>query len=134
MSFFVLCRVKETDYLIKQQPLPPPFLVSIRLPRYRSHLPSPVFLMFFSSRKKNPHDTCCMTCHIVVAFFLFLTSVSALVGVVMAHYNADAGVLVFGSMTGSLSLLAFAVSLSLWMHAMKNCMSACDACGVNGKK
>ena len=90
--------------------------------------------MFFLSKKKNPHDTCCMACHVIVAFLLFLASVASLVGVAMAHYNMRTGILAFGSMTGSLSLLALAACLTLWMYAMKKCMMGCDVCGTNGKK
>ena len=90
--------------------------------------------MFSFSKKKNPHDACCMACHVIVAFLLFLASIASLVGVVMAHYSMRSGILAFGSMTGSLSLIALAVCLAIWMHAMKKCMVGCDMCGTNGKK
>ena len=90
--------------------------------------------MFFSSKKKNPHDTACMVCHVIVAFLLFLVSCASLAGVVMAHVDTRMQTVVFGTNAGSLSLLTFAIALTLWMKSMKYCMSACEVCGVNGKK
>lgn len=82
--------------------------------------------MFF--HKKPPHKTGCLVCHIVASVFLFLTSVAALVGVVLAHYDAGSNTLVFGTNAASLSLIAFAISLSLLMYQCKCAMSSCDVC------
>ncbi|MSR87502.1 hypothetical protein EXS70_05045 [Candidatus Peribacteria bacterium] len=88
----------------------------------------------FLTKKKNPHDTWCLVCHIIVTVVLLLASIVSLLGTFMAHYNTQESVLVFGSMAGSLSLIALGVCLALWMNAVKNCMSQCDVCKPNAKK
>lgn len=90
--------------------------------------------MFFSGKKKNPHEPGCFVCHVVVAIFLFLATIASLLGVLMSHYNAERDMIVFGTNATSLSLIAFALCLMLWMKSMKGCMSGCEACGTNGKK
>ncbi|TSC59173.1 MAG: hypothetical protein Greene041619_9 [Candidatus Peregrinibacteria bacterium Greene0416_19] len=80
--------------------------------------------MFFS--KKSPHTPGCMAVNLVAATLLFLTSLAALIGVYVAHVQDDE--LTFGSMSGSLSLIALAVCLTLWLHQMKNCMMKCEIC------
>lgn len=80
--------------------------------------------MFF--HKKAPHEPACMIVHLVVSALLFLISVSALVGVYQAHFTPDG--LVFGTVSGSLSLIALAICLSLWMLQMKNCFVKCEMC------
>jgi len=52
----------------------------------------------------------------VVSVFLFLTALAALVGVYKAHIAT--GGATFGSTTGSLSLIAFAISVSLWKKSL----------------
>lgn len=97
--------------------------------------------MFFG-KKKNPHDTACLVCHVVIAVLLFLAALAALVGVIMSHYGAmllaqDSGqsaMMLFGTNAGSLSLIAFAFTTAVWVKSLKSCMMACDACGTNGKK
>ncbi len=88
--------------------------------------------MFFS-KKKNPHDTFCLVCHIIVAVMLFLASIAALLGALMAHYDPRSSTLIFGTNADSLSLIAFALTTTLWMKAVKCCMSSCDVC-TTGKK
>ena len=86
--------------------------------------------MFFNNKKKLPHDTCCMACHAVVAIMLFAASLASLLGLVAAHIDVELGMPVFGTVSGSLALLAFGVSLTLWMHAMRAWMTDCEACGT----
>ena len=90
--------------------------------------------MFFSGKKKNPHEPGCFICHIVVSILLFLATIASLMSVLMSHYNAEHDMIVFGTNATSLSLIAFALTLTLWMKAMKCCMSGCEACGTMGKK
>jgi hypothetical protein len=82
--------------------------------------------MFF--RKKSPHCGACLVCQVVVAILLFLASVAALVGVYKSHVLSSG--FAFGTTSGSLSLIAFAVSVTLWMSQMRNCVSKCEACGT----
>ena len=81
--------------------------------------------MFF--HKKAPHEPGCMVMHLVVSALLFLVSLAALVGVYKAHFLGD-GSMTFGTSAGSLSLIALGVSLTLWMHQMKNCFTKCEVC------
>ena len=91
--------------------------------------------MFFSSKKKNPHDTGCLVCHIVVSVLMLLATIASLIGVIMAHYDIRQGTLIFGTNAGSLSLVAFVLATTLWMKSMKSCMGSCDMCMTgNGKK
>lgn len=89
--------------------------------------------MFFQ-KKKVPHDPTCLVVHVVVAVLLFLTTLSALCGMVLAHYDMRTGALVFGTNAGSLSLIAFAISVTLWMKSVLACMCKCDVCGATSKK
>jgi hypothetical protein len=88
--------------------------------------------MFFS--KKKNHEPGCLACHIVVSAFLFLSTVAALLGVLMSHYDPRQGMLIFGTNADSLSLVAFVLSLTLWMKSMQHCMGKCEMCGTMGKK
>ncbi|NOS67051.1 MAG: hypothetical protein HOO67_01655 [Candidatus Peribacteraceae bacterium] len=93
--------------------------------------------MFFG-KKKNPHDNACFACHIVVTVLLFLATLAALLETVMAHYLIPVGMreymFVFGTNAGALSLIAFAVTVSLWVKSLKACITGCEACGTIGKK
>ena len=91
--------------------------------------------MFFG-KKKNPHDVGCFLCHVIVTILLFVASLVALIEVIVSHYavTARATTMVFGTNAGSLSIIAFAVTTTLWMKALKACMVGCEACGTVGKK
>ncbi len=82
--------------------------------------------MFFS-KKKNPHDVACFVCHVIVSVLLLLVSVAALANVLAAHYSMELEMFVFGTNAGPLSLLALAISISLWMKSMMACMTGCAA-------
>lgn len=109
------------------------FLSDTAFARYRYSPSLPFFRMFFFSKKKNPHETACLVCHIIISVLLLLASVAALTGIVMAHQDAR-GLLLFGTNAGSLSLIAFALCVTLWMKSLKACMSSCEACEVVKKK
>jgi hypothetical protein len=89
--------------------------------------------MFFF-HKKNPHETSCLVCHVLVCIILFLVVLASLVGAVTAHYNFVENYVVFGTTQGALSLLALAVSLTLWMYQMRACMGSCEMCMTGSKK
>ena len=89
--------------------------------------------MFFG-KKKNPHETCCYVCHVIMTALLFLASVASLLGVVMTHYNAEESAIIFGTTQGSIALAVFAFVTASTMKSAKACMSSCEACGTNGKK
>ena len=59
----------------------------------------------------------------IVTLLLFLGAVASVVGVYNAHV-VD-GVTTFGSSAGSLALLAFAVTVAIWLKHMK-CCCPCD--------
>ncbi len=82
--------------------------------------------MLFGSSKKSSADPASLAMQIVVSALLFLASLASLVGLVLSHVNLDRGTLTFGSSGGSLAILAFAVTVSLWSHSMM-CLLAPDA-------
>lgn len=89
--------------------------------------------MFF--HKKAPHQPGCLAFHIIAAMFLFLACIASFVGVLMSHYSARDGALVFGTTSASLAIIAFVVSIAFLVKSCKSCMSACDACAMpTGKK
>lgn len=94
--------------------------------------------MMFFCKKKNPHDPGCFVCHLVVMILLFVATLAAFMEVLASHYvvlkGAREATILFGTSTGSLSLIAFAVTVTFWAKSFKACMSGCEACGVNGKK
>ncbi len=73
--------------------------------------------------KKMDKCTGCMVTNWVVTLLLFVTSIASALGAYMAHFPTEEGMVVptFGTTTGSLSILAFAVSISLWIKHMKGC-------------
>ena len=80
--------------------------------------------MFF--HKKAPHTPGCMVVHLLVALLLFLGSVASLVGVYKSHVMPEG--LTFGTTSGSLALLAFAVTITLFLKQVKNCFMKCEVC------
>jgi hypothetical protein len=84
--------------------------------------------MFF--HKKPPHDPACLAVHVCATVLLLLTTLASLVGVVMAHYRAADNSVVFGTMTASLALIAFAVTAHFFMKQCRNCLKECDVCEV----
>ena len=93
--------------------------------------------MFFS-KKKNPHDPACFVCHVIVSILLFIATLAALMEVLTSHYvvlkGAREATLLFGTNAGSLSLLTFAIIVTLWVKSFKACVTGCEACGITGKK
>ncbi len=73
--------------------------------------------MFFL-HKKTSVDPTALALQIVVSALLFLASLASLIGVVLSHISLTTGTLTFGTVSDSLSLLAFAVTLTLWGHSM----------------
>lgn len=83
----------------------------------------------FSKSKNGP----CMTCKIAGALYLILGVVAllaSLAGVFMAHFGTDQGGAVFGTMSGSLSILSLVASLFL----VKKLGSCCGCCPMPTKK
>ncbi len=95
-------------------------------------------MFMFFGKKKNPHDTGCFVCHVIVTVLLFVTTLAALMEVLASHYvilkGAREATMIFGTSAGSLSLIAFAITITFWVKSFKACMSGCEACGINGKK
>jgi hypothetical protein len=85
--------------------------------------------MFKKSSPKNSMCTYCtagtVVCGVLGAFAL----IASLMGVFMAHFGTEQGGAVFGTMSGSLSILALVACLFL---AKK--LSSCCPCQHNGKK
>ncbi|OGJ56278.1 hypothetical protein A3D88_01295 [Candidatus Peribacteria bacterium RIFCSPHIGHO2_02_FULL_52_16] len=79
-------------------------------------------------KKKSPHVGVCLALHVVLAILLFVASVAAVIGAYKAHVLSSG--LVFGTTSGSMSLLALAVASHFWMKHMKCCVTKCEACNV----
>jgi hypothetical protein len=60
-----------------------------------------------------------MVTGIVLSVFLLLATLAALAGVYKAHVLTSGAV--FGSTSGSLAIIAFVISLSLFGKALKQC-------------
>ncbi len=88
--------------------------------------------MFF--HKKPPHEPACLGIHIGASVLLLLSSLASLVGVIVAHYDPRDNSLVFGTVSASLALIAFAVSVSFLIKQCKSCMSSCDMCEMPAMK
>ncbi len=79
--------------------------------------------MFFVHAKKTATDPGTLAVQIIVCALLFLCSLASLVGVVLSHVDVSQGTLSFGTSAGSLSIIAFAIAVSLWAHGMKALMA-----------
>ena len=70
------------------------------------------------------------TCQIlnwVITVLLFFAALAALTGMYKAHFVA--GGATFGSTTGSMSIIAFSISVMLWKKQMEKCCKcACTMC------
>ena len=77
-------------------------------------------------------QTCSMPCMVIkwtVCALLFLAAVAALVGVFQTHIIDLAPVRIqFGSTSGSLSIIAFAIAIMAWGKKMACCMGKCEIC------
>jgi hypothetical protein len=93
------------------------------------HSTLPESLMFF--HKKAPHKPGCMVMHLVLAGLLLLAAVASLLGVYLSHF-LESG-LTFGTSAGSLSLIAFTFTVTMFLHQLKACMTSCEICSP-GKK
>lgn len=81
-------------------------------------------------KKKSPHTGACLACNMLVLVLLTLASLAAFLGVLKSHMPSTG--FVFGSMTGSLAIMAFVISVSLTVHQLKYCAGGkCEMC--NGK-
>ncbi len=78
--------------------------------------------------KKSPHKPGCMIVHTILAVLLLLATLTSLIGVYKAHVLADG--LTFGTTTGSLSLIAFAITVVVFKKVMKSCCSKCEVCSM----
>lgn len=87
--------------------------------------------MFNGKKNGGCHTTGCLVTHIVVAALLFLATVVALASLYATHILPDGtgGTrLAFETGNGSLSVIAFVVSLLAFLKSMKACMIAGDCC------
>lgn len=69
------------------------------------------------------HSACsgaCTAMNWIVCLLLFLATITALVGVYQSHFGING--MVFGGSTGSLALIAFVASLTLWSKWMCKCL------------
>ncbi len=88
--------------------------------------------MALLSKKQPTCSTGCMIGKWIVAILLLIVSLASLVGVYQTHVVMGAGstmALQFGSTSGSLSIIAFAISTSVLVKKLASCMNgSCDIC------
>lgn len=74
------------------------------------------------------HRGACLVLHLLAAGLLLFVTLLSFMGLFLAHVDAQG--LAFGTTAGSLSILAFSVSLMLFLHHLRSCMAPCEMCAV----
>jgi drug/metabolite transporter (DMT)-like permease len=87
-----------------------------------------MFTLF--NHKKAPHHAGCMIVHIVLAVLVALAVIASFVGMILAHWSAAEGAIIFGTPAASLSLLAFVASVVVFMKQLKACVMPCEVCAM----
>lgn len=94
--------------------------------------PFPLLSMAFMHKKGSNCSTGCMVTKWILCVLLLLTAIAAIIGVYETHVviGTDPArfALQFGSTSGSLAIIAFAISATLWMKQLVCCMSKCEVC------
>jgi len=72
-------------------------------------------------KKSKEGNSCCAVAHWVIVALLFAATLMAAFGVYKAHFLSSGAT--FGTTSGSLALLSFVVSLTLWSKKMCGCCS-----------
>ena len=75
------------------------------------------------AKKPPPGCSPCKFIQWIVCLLLFIGAVASIVGVYKAHV-VD-GVTTFGTTPGSMALIAFAITITVWLKMMKECCP-CD--------
>jgi hypothetical protein len=74
----------------------------------------------------------CKITKILSAVLLFVVTIAALIGVYETHIISGSEVagtmLQFGSTSGSLAIIAFAIALTTFLKQMMCCMMPCEVC------
>ena len=73
---------------------------------------------------KNSCSTACTAINWLICLVLFLATLAALAGVYQVHFGGAGAI--FGSTSGSLSLIALGINLSLWAKWMCRCLCTCE--------
>jgi formate-dependent nitrite reductase membrane component NrfD len=76
--------------------------------------------------KKSSCSTACAALNWLVCLVLFLTTLAALAGVYKAHYFGIGRDAAFGTTSGSLSIIAFVLAVTLWSKWMCRCLCSCE--------
>jgi len=88
--------------------------------------------MSFLKKQKGQCSPMCMGVKWLLALFLFLAAVASLIGVYETHVligaDPDRFMMQFGSTSGSLAILAFAISATCFMKQVLRCMGPCEVC------
>ncbi len=90
-------------------------------------------MALLSKKQSSCCRTGCTTAKWIVCALLFLVAIAALFGVYQTHViiGTDPArfAIQFGSTSGSLSIIAFVVSVMAWCKKMSCCMSgSCEVC------
>ena len=73
---------------------------------------------------KNSCSTTCTAINWLICLILFLSTLASLAGVYQVHFGGAGST--FGSMNGSLSLIALGINLTLWAKWMCRCLCTCE--------
>lgn len=90
-------------------------------------------MALLSKKQTECCSTGCMASKWIVCLLLLLVSVAALIGVYQTHVIVGSDparfAIQFGSTSGSLSIMAFVISVIAWGKKMSCCMSgSCEVC------
>lgn len=89
-------------------------------------------MALLGKKKTETCSTGCMITKWALCLLLLVVSLAALVGVWETHViiGTDPArfAVQFGSTSGSLAILAFAVASVSWMKQVISCMSSCEVC------
>ncbi len=87
-------------------------------------------MALFGKKAKNSGCSGCTLTNVVSTVLLFISALASAIGVYKAHVLAAGAT--FGTSNGSLSLIAFALSLTLLTKSMKACCGC--SCDMPSKK
>jgi hypothetical protein len=98
-----------------------------------NHLrPFPPYSMFWSKKKKGGLCNVCSATSLVTMVLAVVVTLAAIVGLYKAHVLSSG--FTFGTSTGSLSIVALAISLMLLGKASEKCPCQCDVPMMTKKK
>lgn len=90
-------------------------------------------MLFGKSKAKNSPCTYCTVVTVVLAVIAAIVTIVSLIGLYMAHVSLEDG-LVFGSVGGSMSIIALTINLFLVKKLAASCPCQCAMPAAPAKK